>query len=139
MALRRRKRDQQGAAAVEFALILPIFLLMLFGIMDFGYMINRSSIVNNAARDGARQASLGESEDVVRASVLNSLDGMPGATVDVSCVPAAGNGPCTLASHARGDEARVRVRYVHEFITPVQMFFPGGVDLTRQAQMRIEE
>ncbi len=53
------RRDQDGAVAVEFALIVPMLLLVVFGVLDFGYMLNRSTVVSNASRDGARVASLG--------------------------------------------------------------------------------
>lgn len=45
---------QQGASAVEFAIILPLLLLMLFGIVEFGlYLFNRQ-VITNACREGAR-------------------------------------------------------------------------------------
>ena len=49
-----RPRGDRGASAVEFALIVPILLVVLFGIIDFGFAINRYTIVNNAAREGVR-------------------------------------------------------------------------------------
>ena len=41
----RRARDQRGAVAVEFALITPMLLLLVFGIIEFGFMLNRDTIV----------------------------------------------------------------------------------------------
>lgn len=140
MALRRRNRDQRGAAAVEFALILPIFLMVLFGIIDFGYAINRASLVNNAARDAVREASFGATEAQVKAVADVTLEGIPNYRVVVSCKKK-DNTPCAWTTDAKsgaGVEAIVRVEYRHEFITPVSMFFSGGLDLSRQAVMRIE-
>lgn len=136
----RRRRDEGGVAAVEFALIMPIFLMLLFGIVDFGYMINRSSVVNNAARDAARDASLGYSLDEVTATADRTLDSMPGATVSVACRKIATTVPCTYGSSdmASGDIAVVTVRYQHRMLTPIGVFVPGGFDLTRKAEMRIE-
>lgn len=48
------KQRDRGAAAVEFALILPILLLLIGGIIDFGNLYYNQIIVSNAARDGAR-------------------------------------------------------------------------------------
>src|SRR5690606_33035288 len=137
MLFRRRSRDQGGAAAVEFALILPIFLMLLFGIIDFGYMINRVSVINNAARDAAREASVGASEADVRGVAAVSLDGVPNATVAVSCTSAAG-GSCVYVDRTSGDRAIVTIRYQHKMLTPVGIFIPGGFDLSRTAEMRIE-
>lgn len=138
MALRRRNRDERGAAAVEFALILPIFLILLFGIIDFGYMINRSSIINNAARDGVREASLKQPEATVRQAAQHTLNGVPNATVQVSCRLVAG-GTSAFSTCQSPNSAVVTVRYQHEMLTPIGMFFPGGFDLTRTAEMRIEQ
>lgn len=55
----RSQRDR-GAAAVEFAFILPILLLILGGIVDFGRAMYTQSILTNAAREGARVAVIGE-------------------------------------------------------------------------------
>ena len=64
----RRKRSDRGAAAVEFAIVLPIFLMLVFGAIDFGYYLYVTEIVTNAAREGARAGSvvaLGVGQDAV--------------------------------------------------------------------------
>lgn len=52
-------RTDRGAAAVEMALVTPLLLLMLFGIIDFGRMLNAQITLTEAAREGARAVSLG--------------------------------------------------------------------------------
>jgi len=49
-----RKLNEQGVAAAEFALVLPVLLLLLFGTIEFGMMMYGREIVTNAAREGAR-------------------------------------------------------------------------------------
>ena len=49
-----RKR-QRGAAAVEFAIILPVLLFMLLGVVDFGVFFGQNISLQSAAREGARQ------------------------------------------------------------------------------------
>jgi Flp pilus assembly protein TadG len=51
-------RDDEGASAVEFALVLPLFLLLLFGTADFGFVLYTQSIMQDAAREGARRMSV---------------------------------------------------------------------------------
>ena len=53
-----RARSQAGAELVEFALVLPILLLVFGGIVDFGLLLQRQQVVTNAAREGARLAVL---------------------------------------------------------------------------------
>ncbi len=49
---------ERGAELVEFALVFPTLLLVMLGIMDFGFMFQRYEVVTNAAREGARVAIL---------------------------------------------------------------------------------
>jgi len=53
------RRDQQGAAAVEFALLLPLLVLLLFGMIEFGFAFNSRIQATNAAREAARRAVVG--------------------------------------------------------------------------------
>ena len=70
----------RGAAAVEFALLLPLLLILVFGIIDFGRMLNAQITLTEAAREGARASVLGTS---VSARV-NQLTGGLGTTVTVT-------------------------------------------------------
>jgi len=51
---KRGLRAERGAVAVEFAILLPVFLLLVFGIMDFGHAFYIKQVVSNASREGAR-------------------------------------------------------------------------------------
>lgn len=51
-----RGRNGRGQAVTEFALVIPIFLLVLYGIIEFGRYVYTVQVVNNAAREGARYA-----------------------------------------------------------------------------------
>jgi len=53
-----RSKPQKGSTVVEFALILPFLLLILFAIINFGVLLYNQSVITNAAREGARWASL---------------------------------------------------------------------------------
>ncbi len=53
-----RTGDERGAALVEFALCLPLLLVVIAGIVDFGFAFQRYEVITNAAREGARLASL---------------------------------------------------------------------------------
>ena len=53
------ERDEDGAAAVEFALLLPLLVLLLFGMIQFGLALNARIQATNAAREAARMAVVG--------------------------------------------------------------------------------
>jgi Flp pilus assembly protein TadG len=66
-----RRASERGAALVEFAMILPLLLVVIAGVVDFGLAFQRYEVVTNAAREGARLAVLpgGYTEDQVKARV----------------------------------------------------------------------
>ena len=55
---RRSIADERGAAAVEFALIAPLLVLILFAITEFGLALNKMEVYTSAAREGARYAAV---------------------------------------------------------------------------------
>ena len=78
--MKKRCRRERGATAVEFALLMPIFLLILAGVFD------ASIVLTNAAREGARAASMSRTADVdgVVRNYLNNYGGIDANSVSVS-------------------------------------------------------
>jgi hypothetical protein len=54
MKIKRQTLGQSGASAIEFALVLPVLLLILFGIVEFGVLFYDQAMITNASREGAR-------------------------------------------------------------------------------------
>ena len=70
----RRFKGEQGTSAVEFALIISLLFIVLFGIIQFGIAYNRYQGINAGAREGARLGSLeGTTVDQIRTRVLASV------------------------------------------------------------------
>ncbi len=55
--MRMNRVAQRGAQAVEFALVLPLMILVIFAVLDFGFLVYNKAIITNAAREGARFGS----------------------------------------------------------------------------------
>jgi Flp pilus assembly protein TadG len=108
---RGRTARDRGAAAVEFALVLPVLLLILFGIIDFGRALNAQIELTGAAREGARLAALGYPNAAVQARVVAAAPSLSGVTVAVVAACPAGAGPAA--------DAQVNVSYRFSFITPI--------------------
>ena len=124
-AWRGRVRQDFGAAAVEFALILPLLLLIIFGIIDFGRMLNAQTTTNQAAREAARVVMLGGDQGDAQGRVDWAVGGTGLATTMV-------NSSCPANPDA-DDDARVTVTYEFTFITPVGVLaglFANGEDDT---------
>ena len=67
-----RSCSRRGAALIEFALVVPILILMILGIMEFGWYAKNQLTVANATREGARQASLGRTTTEIKNRIENS-------------------------------------------------------------------
>lgn len=60
LSTRRIRFKRRGSTLVEFALLLPVLLAILLGIIEFGWLISRTYMVGNATREGARYGALGK-------------------------------------------------------------------------------
>ena len=111
---------------VEFALLLPIFLAVLFLIIDFGVGINHWVIVTNSTREGARIGAVGAStNDIADKVALTSNGLLAAADVSVNYVDAPG-GNSQLGD--RGDRVVVESDYEYGLITPLGAFLSIAFD-----------
>jgi Flp pilus assembly protein TadG len=129
MKASRSRATERGAAAVEFALVLPILLMLIFGIVDFGRMLSAKITITEAAREGARAAALvGRAEGESRARA--AADGLAIDRPDVQT--------CT-SPPGPTDDATVTVTYQFEFITPISLLLgatgDGKVELKAKGVM----
>jgi Flp pilus assembly protein TadG len=89
-SLRARLASSRGTELVELALVTPVLLLMIAGLIDVGFLFNRYAVVTNAAREGARVAAVpGWIEDDVRARVGEyvAAAGIPAGSVATTVTP----------------------------------------------------
>ncbi len=115
-AIDRPHRAQHGAALVEFVLVAPVLLMLLFGIWEFGRIFDAWQVVTNASREGARYAiewspADGDITTYVVGKVTNYLDSgygarlsNPGGDITITSIlvdNTAGGGPVTVAVTAQ--------------------------------------
>lgn len=132
MTHRRRDRSRAQALA-EFALVAPIFFLMLFGIIDFGRYVYYVQVLNNAAREGARYAivhgaegipSTGPPDDssgaAVKTTVKNYLVGViDGGALTITPIWYDANGSNPGSPNLRGNLVTVKVDYQFRSVIPL--------------------
>ncbi len=85
--VRKCRRMRRGAAVVEFAIVVPLFFLLVFGMIEFGRLVMVQQVLTNASREGARRAVLqGVSDSDVQAAVEEYLAkaAISGASVSVT-------------------------------------------------------
>jgi Flp pilus assembly protein TadG len=146
--LRRRARSERGAELIEFALTMPLILLVVLGIIEFGFLFQEYEVVTNAAREGARLGSLIPSAgyttteaqqratDYLVAGGLKLAQATPAPAAVVSQVPIGGTGKCIPA-------VTVTVTYQHPvpFVAGIMTYFGGSmatIPLKGVAVMRTE-
>ena len=128
------QRDQDGAAAVEFALLLPLLVLLLFGLIQFGIAFNTKIQATNAAREGARMAVVG---------IDNWADVGGGLAFWQAVQQNAGVGDidnCVLdTTDVVGGTLTVTFDYPLDLVIPFMPSPPSWQTGTAQATMRIEQ
>jgi len=136
--LRRRIRGSKGSGErgqnlVEFALILPLFLVIVFGIVDFGMAFHSYITVTNAAREGARLGVVQATEAQITDKVYAASDLNDEATNMAVTV--------TNAQGASGTSVVVDVDYEYELITPLGGllgWLDKSIKMSSTADMRLE-
>ncbi len=135
---------ERGSALIEAAIVLPIIVMLVFGVVDFGFMINRSTLISNAAREGAREGTFGGDAAAIEARVREAASTLDQAdlTVTVTCTKEDGSacpGVSYDAEWEAGGSVIVTVAYTYNFITPiVGSLGIGSTQLTSDITMRIE-
>jgi Flp pilus assembly protein TadG len=125
---------QRGQSMVEFALTLPLLLLMLMGMLDLGRGLYAYSVVANAAREGARAGIVASTSDSAIRTAVRQL------TVGLEAIPDNKIAITPAGSRTTGGTVKVTVTYNFRAATPlIDTFFPGGVlPLVSSATMRVE-
>lgn len=140
---RSRLRDERGAELIELAIALPLLLLVLMGIVDFGFMFQRYLVLTNAAMEGARVAVLPgytAADAQARATAYATAGGVPVGEVTVTAQPwSIPGGPTGTWPGVR---VRVQHQYRYPYIGPIVGLVGGGsfssVTLTAQSIVRAQ-
>jgi hypothetical protein len=151
-----KSASQKGAALVEFAIVLPILLVLVFGIIEFGFLLYNKAVITNASREGAREGILfaprasgvltTDVEDKVTSYSHNWM--IPKTNDPTTAV----SGPCIAADYEdrAGKQLTVTVSYPYQFFVfqNVIKLIGGGFDnlldengnfnISAEASMRCE-
>ncbi len=140
MTSRAFVRSERGAELIEMAIVTPLLLLLVMGIVDFGFLFQRYVVLTNAAVEGARVATMpgytaADAQARVQAYATNG--GVPGVVTAVAT-------PVSLPGAGGGNWPGVQVTVTHvytlQYITPIVTLVGGAsaasVTLTAQSTMR---
>ena len=149
MKLFRRLRSSRGQSLVELSLTLPILLILVFGIIDFGLGMRSYISLTNSVREGARFAAVGNpagdpadcdgiTSDTVYGRLCITTGGLDLTELTPSVTYPSGIGP--------GNSVIVSADYDYNFVTPLGDFldffsggtFPTTISLSSSTDMRLE-
>ncbi len=134
------RRRGRGQSLVEFALVLPLFLLILAAIVDFGLGLATSITISNAAREGARLGTVNPSPAAIDARVRAVATGLDSSrlTVTTSCLTQFGSSwtACSGSGWQQGDSMVVRADYQYQVLWPLA--FGTIIPLSSSVEMRVE-
>lgn len=120
-------RNQKGQALVEMALVLPILLMLVFGIIEFGRIFNAYIVVSNASREGARYAAVGRSLTDIETDINNLTSTLGTVTI--------------LVDDSDDESVKVTVKHPLPLITPIIGPMISGsnhLDIESSTVMRVE-
>ena len=135
----RRKplhHGELGQSLVEFALVLPIFLMVIMATIDFGWALRGWITATNSAREGARVGVTGANSAAITSKVVSTSSGLISA----------GNVSVGNAQGRTGENVVVSVRYNYQYITPlgglISMItggsLPNPLPVSSSTTMRLE-
>ncbi|MGE5677918.1 MAG: TadE/TadG family type IV pilus assembly protein [Pseudomonadota bacterium] len=110
--MRLIKLDKKGQSMVEMALILPVILLLFLGMFEFSRIFGSYLLVNHASREAARMASIGKTDDEIKANVAAKVSTLDVKDLKVILTPA-------YESRMTGDDVRVQITYKVQIYAPV--------------------
>ncbi len=131
--LRSKIKDQRGQALVELALVIPLLMTLLLGIVEFGRIYTAQLTLNNAVRAGARAASVGN-DDV---SINNQVTNICLANSLTSAELTINNTTPAFSSRKMGDTVSVSADYRVNLVVPIITQIIDTVDGTADGKFRV--
>lgn len=127
-----RRRRQSGQSVVELALVLPMVLLVLMGMVDFSRMLSVYLILQHSAREGARLGITGAADSAIVSRVDTMAPTLPASSLTVTITP-------TQSSRVSGSDITVQVAYPYSLMTPIVAAVVGKtVNLSFATTFRME-
>ena len=128
----RNIKNHKGQSLVEFAIILPIILLLLMGMAEFGMMLNSYLAIQNSSREGARLGIVGGTDLQINSVVTATSPSLTSSNLTVLITPLAG-------SRTSGGTLTVSLNYNYHTTVPIiGAILKNVVVLHAQTSMRIE-
>lgn len=129
-----RVQEENGAAAVEFALVVPILIVLLLGIIEFGLAFSAQLQVTNAAREAARVMAIQNSTSAASSAALAAAPSLnPAMTASEVAYGITTSAGAAASSCSAGGTVTVTIRYPYRFLSG--MFGAGYTQVGKAAML----
>ena len=126
------KLDRKGQSMVEMALILPIIIFLLMGMVEFSRIFGSYLLVSHASREGARLAAIGRTDEEVRANVTGKVGILDVRDLEIMLTP-------EDDARATGEDVRVCIKYKVQIYAPViSSIVSNPFEMEANTYMRVE-
>lgn len=130
--LRSLTSNTSGQAVVELALLLPLFLLLVFGVIEMSRIGHCYITLSNAVKNGVRVASVGGLDSDIQNTIVSSAPLLDSELLTIEITPGEND-------RKSGSQVRVEVTYPVSLVTPViNRILPNPVILHSSLSMRLE-
>ena len=131
----KKLRSESGASAVEFALLLPVLMMILFGIIEFGLALYRQAILTNASREGARLGIVQSIPPIATGQINTAIDNY----LTAAGIPPGNVTRAIVAGGATGTPVTVTLTLPYTYaVLPGLTSIVPTINLTAQTVMRHE-
>ena len=125
---------------MEFAIVLPVLFLFLFGIIEFSVALYDKAMLTNASREGARAGIVFAVPPVTDEQIANVVDMYLGNQLITFGAPVQATTTVTRNGSNPGDELKVTVAYTYTFLLIPNFItrLSGGIPMVAETVMRME-
>jgi len=133
-SMRALRNDERGANLIEFAIVLPLLVVLLFGVIEASWAFAQQNDIRHGAREGARLAAVDFGNvTTIATEVCNRMDVVyPAETPTVTLTPLGGSGEL-------GDTAQITVSSSPDSLTGVVDALLGSLTMTSTIEFRLEQ
>jgi Flp pilus assembly protein TadG len=133
-----KRRDQRGASVVEFAIILPLIVWLIFGIMEIGFVLYDKNMITQASREGARAGVVFRVPAVTDDEIIEVVNNYLGTSLITFGEPQTATVTVTRNGLSAGDPLKVTVSYTYTALVFSIASMGKKFNMVAETTMRIE-
>jgi Flp pilus assembly protein TadG len=133
-----KRKDQRGASVVEFAIILPLIVWLIFGILEIGFVLYDKTMITQASREGARAGVIFRVPAVADEEIIEVVNDYLGTSLITFGEPQTATVAVTRNGSSAGDRLKVTVSYTYTALVFSLASMGKKFNMVAETTMRME-